>query len=260
MSRVKNDREKRDTALFDSIAAGYGKKDMTPSSSFARKTQLLSAISLLGPAAGRLGTVVEIGCGIGASAKYLDGKYDRYIGMDLSSKLIELAREFNSGNDKATFLEMNIKDPDLGGVKADTVLSVGVLHHLDDLDAGLSSLRAVARAGTKFIAIEPQNGNPGVRLLRALRSRIDAAYSKDQIFFSEQALVAALERNGIETQKVSYEGFFSAPFAQVILRPQTLFTPLSKLAVKLDFFLIKLLGSRMRHLSFNMIVLGTFRI
>ena len=44
-------------------------------------------------AEGKIGTLVDVGCGIGAQAKYLDGSFEEYIGIDYSSNLIGIGEE-----------------------------------------------------------------------------------------------------------------------------------------------------------------------
>ena len=38
--------------------------------------------------------ILDVGCGIGANAHYLKDKYSKYIGVDISSEMIRVARKF----------------------------------------------------------------------------------------------------------------------------------------------------------------------
>ena len=71
------EREQADRALFDRIAPHYAQKDVVASSALARQRQLLAAIETVLHQREDLGTVVDVGCGAGAPARYLAGYYAR---------------------------------------------------------------------------------------------------------------------------------------------------------------------------------------
>jgi len=122
-------REQADRELFDRIVGRYARKDVVVSSSLARKSQLIAAIKPLLDESPNLGTIVDVGCGVGAPARYLAGHYERYIGVDQSEEMIATATAFNQGNPKAEFIARNIKSSGLPQNVADVVLSDGALHH-----------------------------------------------------------------------------------------------------------------------------------
>ncbi len=251
-------RELADQALFDKIAGQYARKDSIASSSLARRALLLSAIQPVLDEQPNLGTIVEIGCGVGAPAQYLINCYEHYVGIDQSEVMIEAARLFNQGNPKARFLVSNVKSADLPTDMVDTILSVGALHHMTELDEVMASLVRMARPGACFVVIEPQNGNPLIQLLRWLRGTMDPSYSSDQIYFSERDLTDLLRGHGIRDLLVEFQGFLSPPFAQVVLFPQALFAPLSRAASRTDLWLASALPNPLKRLSFNIIVRGRF--
>ena len=251
-------REDRDRALFDKIAEKYARKDSVVSSSLARKSQLFSAIGPLLEKAGGLGTVVEIGCGIGATAKYLEGRYDRYIGIDYSEKLIEKAREFNRGVHNSEFIAGNIKTTGFPRGIADLVLSIGVLHHVTELDVVMRSLVYLARPGALFVVVEPYNGNLFVQMIRRAAALFMPSYSSEQIYFSEEDLKGLFQCWGIEDISVSFQGFFSPLFAQNVMQPQFLMIPLSRLAISFDKWLDVNSPPALRKLSVNIVMTGTF--
>lgn len=252
--------EQKDRELFDLIAIDYAKKDVVPSSSHARKYQLMSAIGGVLKDVGSTGTIVDIACGVGAPAKYLSQHYSKYTGVDYSSELINQARIFNYGNDRVTFINKNIKDITVGdiGGSADIILAVGALHHMTDLNQVVLYLRTVAKPNGWLVAIEPSGSNPIVQLLRKLRTKVDTKYSVDQRYFSKKELILLLKSAGFRDIIITGQGFFSPPFAQVIMRPQWLFYPLSRFFTLIDKFLDTHLSKSFKFLSWNYVIQARF--
>jgi SAM-dependent methyltransferase len=251
-------REQRDQALFDKIAPYYARKDTVLSSSLARKSQLFAALQSVLRHCSHFDTVVDVGCGVGAAARYLDGLYERYIGIDQSAELIKAAVTFNAGNHRAEFIAANIKLAAVPPHTADLVLSDGALHHMIGLDEVMECLITLAKPGAFLVAREPQNGNPFIQLLRWLRGRTDASYSREQLFFAEGQLSALLRRHGLTGLQIEYQGFCVPPFAQVVLPPQMVMTPLSRLAARMDGWLHTHLPRPLKRLSFNIVVTAVF--
>jgi len=251
-------RERRDQELFDRIARRYARKDSCASSALARRNKLFSALKPILEKSGTLGTMVDVGCGIGGPAKYLAGRYERYIGIDHSPELIELARACHGDNPRAEFIAANIKSEGLPSRVADVVLSDGALHHMSELDKVLESLGRIAKPGAFIVVIEPQNANPLIAVMRGARKLLDPAYSRDQASFSWEDLRCLFLSAGISDIAVDYQGFFSTPFAEVVLFPQAVFIPLSRLAGALDRWLQGKLPVALKKMSFNIVVSGHF--
>src|SRR5580693_6704128 len=98
--------EEADRALFDRIARDYVRKDLTASCRIAREQRLRQTLAPIGA---RVGHLLEVGCGGGFAASYLDGLYETYTGVDYSEELIGYARQYNAGPGRE-FLSANIKD------------------------------------------------------------------------------------------------------------------------------------------------------
>jgi ubiquinone/menaquinone biosynthesis C-methylase UbiE len=250
--------EKRDQLLFDQVAESYAKKDRVLSSALARESQLLSVVKPLLDEVPSLGTIVEIGCGVGAPAKYLAGYYDHYLGIDHSEEMIKAAMLFNQGNPRVEFIASNIKSRELPRDTADVVLSIGALHHMTQLERVLGSLIRIAKPRAYLVAVEPQNGNPVIQAMRYVRGIVDSAYSRQQVFFSESELKALFERMGITVVSVAFQGFLTPPFAQVVIQPQVLSVPVSRFAVLADLWLDTHLPTPLKKLSFNIVMVGRF--
>lgn len=251
-------REQADRALFNEVARRYAKKDIAPSSSLARKSQLLSAIAPVLKRTTSLGTVVEIGCGVGAPALYLNGHYENYIGIDQSERMIKAARELNRNTHQTEFIAANVKSENLPPNTADTILSVGALHHMTPLDDVMDSLNRIARPGAFLVVIEPQNNNPLIQVMRWTRGIIDPSYSQEQVFFSTEELKNLFTRHGITELEVDFQGFLTPPFAQVIIPPQILTAHLVRLTIRSEKWLHANMPNFLKQFSFNIVVIGRF--
>lgn len=257
-SNAGGDRESSDRGLFDKIAASYAKKDVIRSTSLCRKYQLMHAIEPALHGDFKCGLIIDIACGVGAPARYLSGFFGHYLGIDYSNEMIEAARIFSRDIRNTEFICSNIKDIEIQGQRADIVLAIGALHHMTDLNRVFDSLKKLAGTGARFIALEPQRANPIVQCLRWLRGRLDLSYSDQQQYFTRRDLYKLLNDNGLKDIEIKYQGFFSPPFAQVILRPQLIFVPLAHIAVFLDKLLDKLLPEFMKFLSWNVVIRARF--
>lgn len=98
--------------------------------------------------------LLDIGCGTGELLPFLPDGID-YHGFDLSPAYIDAARKRYPG--RGTFECMDIADyRPTEGRAADIVLSIGVLHHLDD-DIAIKLLHAARdrlRPGGRFVSID----------------------------------------------------------------------------------------------------------
>lgn len=248
-----------DRELFNTIAGDYAQKDIVKSTATVRKYKLFSALDFLLKTENSFGTILDIGCGVGAPSWFLEGTYDKYIGLDHSEKLIEYARSKKT-SDKADFMVADLMnlDPQKVGVQADLILAVGVLHHVEKPDVLIESAKKVAGPGAYFVAIEPHRMNPFIQCLREIRKKIDHSYSSDQYYFKPSELVNLLNKNGLRAVSYKYHGFFSTPFGEVILRPQWIFAKLAKLTVMIDSVLDRILPGFLKVMSWSVIVRAEF--
>ncbi len=250
--------EERDRALFDSIAGHYARKDMVPSTRLAREYMLRFALGPVLDKVGDRGHLVEFACGAAAPARHLRGHYRAYTGIDYSEELIGAARRIHQDNPDARFLASNIKDVDLGDDRADLIFAVGALHHMTEWDKVFGALHRIARPGAYFVAIEPLKENPIVQGLRWARTKVDRSYSEDQHYFSLVELRELCESNGLVDVETACQGYFSPPFAEVILPVQPVARSLSQLSVWLDRLIDRTLPDRMKRISWNVAVRARF--
>jgi SAM-dependent methyltransferase len=248
--------QSKNLELFNKVASDYAKKDIVPSTALVRKHRLITCLDSLPSTKKSFGTILEIGCGVGAPSWHLEGYYDRYVGVDYSEKLIEQA-ELQKRNDKVTFIVADLLNLNID-LKADLIFADGVLHHITDLDILMKSLKSVVMPGAYFVAREPHRTNPIVRFLRWIRKKVDASYSEEQHFFKPSELVDLLKRNDFEDISCKFIGFFSTPFGEVILKPHWLFLRISKLMVLIDSFLEAILPHFLKSMSWDVVVRAKF--
>ncbi len=253
-----NDRERADRELFDAIGVEYARKDIVASTRIARRSVLVRAVETALPPGERLGTLVDVGCGAGSQAIYLAGLYDRYIGIDQSQAMVDIASRLTEKMPNVEFVCANFKDADIPPGSVDTVLFAHVLHHMTDIETVFAAARHVAKPGGRLIAIEPQRGNPLIQGLRWIRTKIDPSYSPDQHFFDRSELQAVMENSNLAEIQLVFQSFLTQPFATVILNPQAVFHPLSRLAVTMEPLIEKLLAGPLARLSWLLTATATF--
>jgi SAM-dependent methyltransferase len=98
--------------------------------------------------------VLDVGCGTGRVLRALPPGVS-YLGLDASPEYIRAARE--AWGDRGEFRCVDVREAALPESSFELVMTMGVLHHLDDEGcAGLASLAARSLTpGGRFVAIEP---------------------------------------------------------------------------------------------------------
>jgi SAM-dependent methyltransferase len=94
----------------------------------------------------RRGSVLDFGCGVGRLSRELSGRFERYVGVDISAGMVERAQELNRDFANCTYL---VNDrPDLSRFEDgefDTVVTFIVLQHIPDRDLIRGYLAEFAR-------------------------------------------------------------------------------------------------------------------
>ena len=251
--------ERDEERHYNTFAEHKTRRDVIASSRIPRRDIVLRAVRPVWEArGGSLGCIVDVGCGIGASAVYLNGHFDRYVGIDFSRGMIELGRTFTAGVPNVELIHANVKDASLPRGIADVVYLDGALHHMTNAADVMQSLRRLAKPGAWFVAREPQRANPFIQILRTLRMRLDPSYSSQQSFFSKREIVTLVEAGGLQSVEARYQGFLTPPMAQVVLNPQAVFAPLARLIVSLEGVAERIMIGPTAALSWNITVYGRF--
>lgn len=241
-----------DQALFDRIAKRYCAKDLRAAPRRARQERLWRTLDIL-PSA-KLGRVLEVGCGAGFSARYLENRYDIFVGVDYSKELVDIARERNAV-EGASFVAQNIKDYRPEHL-FDTVIMIGVLHHFDDVGSTLKHICGFLRPGGWLVANEPQASNVIIQMLRRARTKLDPSYSADQLQFTPTQIRTCFERAGLISISVFPQGLLSTPFAEKAMWPDRFFLPLAHGACMCDRYLETRLSCRLLPWSWNVVACG----
>ncbi len=97
--------------------------------------------------------ILDAGCGAGVSALLLFGdllKHHDYVGVDISSAVVEARKNFESEGVKAEFLQSDLASipEELGTF--DLIFSEGVLHHTDGVADSIASLCTRLAPGGRF--------------------------------------------------------------------------------------------------------------
>ena len=104
------------------------------------------------------GTVLDVACGTG---QFHGITNKGYLGVDLNGEFIERARALHAG-DNVEFRQCDVKDLQDEGVTYDTVLLVGILHHLDDetVRGLLATINLVAAKQVVMMEVIQEQSNP----------------------------------------------------------------------------------------------------
>jgi SAM-dependent methyltransferase len=98
--------------------------------------------------------ILDIGCGPGDVLAYMPPV--DYVGFDSSAAYIETARR--KWSDRASFIHGCVAEASLAALpKFDTVLALGIVHHLDDDEARrmFSLARSALAEGGRLVTIDP---------------------------------------------------------------------------------------------------------
>lgn len=247
-----NSRELRDKKLFDRIAKKYTSKDIYPASRAARRHRLLQTVRVA-----KLSEhvdMLEIGCGAGFAAEYLQGSYRSYTGIDYSQELIDFAIARHQ-YPNTTFKAVNLYNykPDR---HYNLIVAIGVLHHMVDIPGAMQAMYQLLKPGGCIVVNEPHPANRVIHSLRQLRARLDNSYSEEQEELDAAELLSIFQQAGLYQVQSLPQGVFSTPFAEVILKPRFLTTPISHFACATDALLETYFSRYLSNVTWNLIVKG----
>ncbi len=219
--------------FFDKIADDYTARSKTAvynvsSLSFRRRQDVVTRLMLTTPHGG---TVLDYGMGAAVFGPPAAQNGLRYIGVDISPKMIDLAQKLNLANAEFHLGDLNILQKFEN--KADTVLLIGLIDYLQEPEIGLQKLaRCVKPGGRLIMSFRNHNSVPrilrnsakaiwrGLKSGRARRSAraADTAFEApvlENSFVPRRDLVPLLQSEGFANVEVNYLDcspvFFNAP-------------------------------------------------
>jgi ubiquinone/menaquinone biosynthesis C-methylase UbiE len=107
--------------------------------------------------------VIDLGCGSGIFTHLLSLRKYEAVGLDISPKLLELARRKYP---KLKFDEGDVEALPYEADSVDGVLLSGLVHHLPNPSLCAAEVARVLRPGGKFVAFDPNRANPFMYLYR----------------------------------------------------------------------------------------------
>ncbi|MFW6130757.1 MAG: class I SAM-dependent DNA methyltransferase [Atribacterota bacterium] len=99
-------------------------------------------------------TVLDFACGTGIITIELAKNVKKMYAIDISEKMIEIARKkmINNRIDNLEFEVSNIFDPKLNGMEVNVLLAFNILYFLEDIDRALNRISELLPSGGLFIS------------------------------------------------------------------------------------------------------------
>ncbi|HET6843656.1 MAG TPA: methyltransferase domain-containing protein [Candidatus Angelobacter sp.] len=148
----------KEIQFFDRHAA---KDDYNVFTDAANRKLIDAFVRLSAIAPGAL--VADLGCGSGIFTSLLHERGYKVSGLDISYKLLELARHKYPSLE---FFEGDVEDLPFASRSLDCVLLSGIVHHLPDPGRCATEVFRVIRPGGSFMAFDPNRRNPFMWLYR----------------------------------------------------------------------------------------------
>jgi ubiquinone/menaquinone biosynthesis C-methylase UbiE len=119
----------------------------------------------------RLGTMVEICCGLGEAFRLLDGAIDRGIGIDISAAMLRAAAKRHAG-DQFLFVQGDATLLPLAPDSIDSAFMLGGIHHVNNRQQLFAEIARILRPGGRLYFREPVNDFFLWRAIRTLVYRL----------------------------------------------------------------------------------------
>jgi SAM-dependent methyltransferase len=203
--------------FFDKIAENYTARSKTAvynlsSLSFRRRQDMVIRRLLETPAGG---TVLDYGMGPAVFGPPATSNGLRYLGLDISPRMVQLAQDMNLPNS-----EYHVGDLDLlkkFTTSADTVLLIGLIDYLEDPATGLKELaKCVKPNGRLIMSFRNRRSIPRIlrdfakeiwRSAKTMQKEADTAFAApvlENSFAPHRDLIPLLKAAGFEHVKVDY--------------------------------------------------------
>ncbi len=155
--------------------------------------------------------VLDIGCGPGSIIPFLPIGTE-YVGFDASQKYIDFAKKHFDG--KGTFICEQVSCASITQQSFDIVLAMGILHHLDDVEAlSLFKLaKSALKSNGKLVTIDPVYTDNQPKLAKWIISKDRGDYVRNERDYSLLANQVFLD-NHIEIR----HDLLRIPYSHIII-------------------------------------------
>jgi ubiquinone/menaquinone biosynthesis C-methylase UbiE len=144
-------------------------------------------------------SILEIGCGQGAGAKiiYETFRPQKYVGIDLDSRMIRRAEKTAAKLPNATFMEGDASKLTFDDGIFDLVVDFGIVHHIPNWRDALAEIHRTLKAGGEFLfeelSAETWESGSG----RLFKKVLDHPYDE---MFSQREFEDELNQLGFQTE------------------------------------------------------------
>ncbi|NJO39754.1 MAG: class I SAM-dependent methyltransferase [Cyanobacteria bacterium RU_5_0] len=98
-------------------------------------------------------TVLDIGCGTGEFSRLLAKRVERVVAIDLSSNMIEVAKQRSRQFSNIDFQVADVSQWDPTAEQFDVIVSIATLHHLP-VESLLPNLKAALKSGGRLVILD----------------------------------------------------------------------------------------------------------
>ncbi|UCD68972.1 MAG: class I SAM-dependent methyltransferase [Betaproteobacteria bacterium] len=132
--------------FWDRIAERYSRRPIADEAAYQKKLEVTR--HYLRPDM----EVLELGCGTGSTA-IKHAPFVRHIrAVDISSKMIEIARTRANGVANVTFEQASVEDLEVKEGSVDAVFTLSLLHLLNDKESAIARIKEILKPGGIFVS------------------------------------------------------------------------------------------------------------
>lgn len=144
-------------------------------------------------------TILEIGCGQGVGARIICDLFSpqRYVGIDLDSKMVERAKKKQHGLENALFLHGDAAELPFIDSTFDLAVDFGIIHHIPNWREALAEIHRTLNANGElfFEELPVETWERGIG--KPLKRILEHPYKE---MFRQNEFVGELERLGFEVE------------------------------------------------------------
>jgi 2-polyprenyl-3-methyl-5-hydroxy-6-metoxy-1,4-benzoquinol methylase len=163
--------------------------------SFANK----KVLNLLKRKVKNSGSILDVGCGPGLLIQKLGESFSGdIVGLDISPKMIELAKKKCKGLKNVSFENTEIENAKLK-LQFDAIVCMNSFHHYENHADVLSNLSKLVKKDGVIILLDPHRDNPLRRLWTyMLRNWFD---EKDVMYFTKKQIKKMADESGLRVMR-----------------------------------------------------------